>query len=125
MTERSYQDAVQILKDRLGGRWEGSAADGRDEMARILKDQLGYTDKQADDTIDAMIDSGTLRYQEADAANQVAGAPVPPAMPASPVGTGSSTPMIAPVAGALGGGYWQIGEGVSEAAGRKGQVDPT
>ena len=39
MTERSYQDAVQVLKDRLGSRWEGVEAEGRDEMVAILKRQ--------------------------------------------------------------------------------------
>src|SRR5829696_3248199 len=62
MTERSYQDAVQVLKDRLGSRWEGVETEGRDEMVSILKNQLGYDSRTADDAIDGMIQSGTLRY---------------------------------------------------------------
>ena len=34
MTERNYQDAVQALKSRLDGRWDGLEAEGRDEMVR-------------------------------------------------------------------------------------------
>ncbi|HEY3229618.1 MAG TPA: hypothetical protein VGJ87_10380, partial [Roseiflexaceae bacterium] len=62
MTERSYQDAVQTLKNRLGGRWDGLEAEGRDEMVRVLKEELGYNSRQANDVIDAMVASGTLRY---------------------------------------------------------------
>ena len=64
MTERSksYQDAVQILRSRLNNRWEGIEADGRDEMVKILKRELGFERDEANDTIDAMIQSGVLRY---------------------------------------------------------------
>src|SRR5690349_180473 len=65
MTERSYQDAVQVLMDRMGGRWEGVEAEGRGEMVSILKEQLGYDSKAANDAIDAMIESGTLHYHRA------------------------------------------------------------
>lgn len=118
MTERSYQDAVQVLRSRLGGRWDGLEAEGRDAMVRILTKELGYSSSAANDAIDAMIDSGTLRYHtEAD--EVAAGAiPTPPA-----VAPGSGTPL--PVAPATHPGYWQIGEGVVESTGRKGQVTPT
>src|SRR4051812_30591625 len=62
MTERSYQDAVQVLKDHLGSRWEGVETEGRDEMVSILKERLGYDNRAANDAIDGMIQSGTLRY---------------------------------------------------------------
>ena len=67
MTERSYQDAVQVLRQRMSGRWEGLEANGRDEMVRILKEDLGYDSARANDVIDAMIESGTLRYYSAGA----------------------------------------------------------
>ena len=60
MTERNYQDAVQVLKDRLGSQWEGVETDGRSEMVSVLKHQLGYDSRTANDAIDAMIESGTL-----------------------------------------------------------------
>jgi hypothetical protein len=117
MTERSYQDAVQALQQRMSGRWEGMEADGRDEMARILRDDLGYDSGRANDVIDAMIESGTLRYHT--------GGPGPAVVPAGPVGTGGSEAIVTPLPIAPSGGYWQIGESVADSTGRKGQVDPT
>lgn len=38
MAEADYQQAVQALIDRLGGRWQGLESDGRDEMERVLRD---------------------------------------------------------------------------------------
>ena len=148
MTERSYQDAVQVLKDRIGGRWEGVEAEGRDEMVSILKEQLGYDSRAANDAIDAMIESGTLRYhRNADPVNVDRGDVdrsddadvVPPILPvaAGTAGAGSSasggTPggglaAVPRAAGAISGGYWQIGSTVTEVTdviGRKGQVEPT
>jgi hypothetical protein len=121
MTERSYQDAVQVLKDRLGSRWEGVEAEGRDEMVAILKDQLGYDSRAANDAIDAMIQSGTLRYYRA---VDSTGAAVPPVAPvAGGVASGGAVPLAA---GAIAtGGYWQIGSGESDVPGRAGQVMPS
>ncbi len=131
MTDQSYQDAVQMLKDRLGGQWEGDKTDGRSAMARILRDELGYDHRKADDTITAMIDSGTLRYHnhahvEGDANDVDQSADV------VPVGLGTAAG--ASVAGNIGGvplvpamienGHWEIGPGESDELGRKGQVTP-
>jgi hypothetical protein len=118
MTERSYQDAVQLLKEHLGATWEGVEVDGRDEMVRILQEQLGYSHREANDAIDAMIDSGTLRYH---AHNEVGGVvPAPVA-----VGTAGSTPTPTPAPLIVPTGYWQIGDGVVESSSRKGQVTPS
>jgi hypothetical protein len=132
MTERSYQDAVQILKDRLGARWEGIETEGRDEMVAILKDQLGYDSRTANDVIDEMIQSGTLRYHRntertADAERTVDD--IPPVAPlAGGVPTGSGGLGGAPLAGVIAiPGHWQIGPGEGgedDALGRKGQVTP-
>jgi hypothetical protein len=119
MTERSYQDAVQVLKDRLSSTWEGAEIDGRDEMERILKEELGYDHDQADDAIDAMIESGVLRYHPAAEPEAV---PVPP-VPFATGGTTTSSPLPAPIP-LMRAGYWQIGDGVVESTGRKGQVTP-
>jgi hypothetical protein len=140
MTERSYQDAVQVLMERMGGRWEGVEADGRDEMVSILKQQLGFDSREANDAIDAMIATGTLRYHriadsgDVDRVDEV----VPPVVPAAagtagggaaatggPPGAGLGAVPLA--TGAIGGGYWQIGSTVSEVTGvvgRSGQVEP-
>jgi hypothetical protein len=131
MTERSYQDAVQVLKDRLGGQWEGAQTDGRDEMARILRKELGYDHRTAEEAISAMIDAGTLRYHnhahvDGDADD------VDESDVVAPVGLGMAAG--APVAGSMGGvplvpamigaGHWEIGPGDSDELGRKGQVTP-
>ena len=61
MAEVNYQQAVRVLQDRVGTRWNGTEAGGRDEMARVLKSELGCDDRQANETLEAMIKAGTLR----------------------------------------------------------------
>jgi hypothetical protein len=126
MAEKSYQDAVQVLKDRLGGRWEGAELAGRDEMVEILKERLGYNTRAANDAIDAMIAAGTLHYHRA---REVGGAPeaipapvTPPEATGLPASGGLAGGPIAPgVIPAI--GYWQIGEDQDDAPpGRGGQV---
>ena len=126
MTERSFQDAVQVLKDRLGGRWEGVEAEGRDEMVAILKDQLGFDSRAANDAIDEMIDSGMLRYHRN---VERADAEIPPVAPmACGVPSGGGGVGGAPLAGIIATpGHWQIGPGEggdADLLGRKGQVTP-
>ena len=126
MTERSYQDAVQVLKDRLGGRWEGVESEGRDEMVAILKDQLGYDSRAANDAIDEMIQSGTLRYHRNVERTGEAVPPVAPVAGGVPSGGGGLGGV--PLAGVIATpGHWQIGSregGETDALGRKGQVTP-
>jgi len=122
MTERSYQDAVQVLKDRLGGRWEGVEAEGRHEMVSILKEQLGYDSRAANDAIDEMIQSGTLRYHRN---VERTGEAVPPIAPVSGGGGLAGVPLAAGEIATA--GHWQIGPGEggeSDAPGRAGQVTP-
>ena len=128
MTERSYQDAVQALKSQLGGQWQGEELAGRDAMVKILKDQLGYDSSSANDAIDAMVASGTLRYHRVREAGANDAVPAPLTPPGEgmvsgiPAAGGLSGMPIAP--GFLPGpGYWQVGEDQDEApAGRAGQV---
>lgn len=126
MTERSYEDAVQTLRNHIGGRWEGLQDEGHDEMVRILRRELGYDANSAKMAIDEMIQSGQIRYHHAgahgDSQDMIDDTPAPIAT--SPVASGS---------GGLPGmafnpdvGYWEIGPG-SETGweSRAGQVDPT
>ena len=125
MAEQSYERAVQVLQSRMGGRWEGAETDGRDEMVRILKDELGFDDDAAHDALDAMVASGTLRYHRA-----VGQTDEGIAIPAVSTGTGGAgtgvagsglvaTPGVPPAAL---GGYWAIGP-EEQASGRTGQVN--
>ena len=124
MAERSYQDAVQMLRDRVGMRWEGYEADGKDEMVKLLKQSMRYSDAEAHDMLDAMIQSGDLRYNRAGNAGDGAG------LAAAPVAVGNTSsgtgiPMPIPPAALVGSGYWQIGREESDAEpGRAGQVKP-
>ena len=126
MTERSYQDAVQVLKDHLGSRWEGFETEGRDEMVSILKNQLGYDSRTANDAIDEMIQSGTLHYHREVERTGEAAPPVAPVAGGMPSGGGGLGGV--PLAGVIARpGHWQIGAGEggeSDAPGRKGQVSP-
>jgi hypothetical protein len=133
MSDKSYERAVQLLKERIGSRWEGADVDGRKEMAEVLERHMGVSRGDADDLIDALVDSGELRYHREGLADGVPG--VLPAAPTtgvggSPVGTGTSGAAGAPVVPlAITPGYWQIGSGGSEGGAeplvREGQIDPT
>lgn len=136
MSEVNYQEAVKVLQNNIGERWDGTESNGRNEMARVLTSQLGYSTQQAGDVLDAMIASGTLRYHrtQSDPSLPEGDAPAAAAAPlmAGAGGTGQSgAPTVAGFAGApaaamlAGLGYWQIGTAMSESVGRKGQVDPT
>lgn len=125
MTERgkSYQDAVQVLRGRLNNRWEGLEGEGRDEMVRILREELGFERDEANDAIDAMVQSGTLRYQRPRAETDEV---TPPVLPipagAGAAGGGSGAAGVPIAAGVAGVGYWQIGAEESDEPGRAGQV---
>ena len=128
MAQADYQQAVQALINHFGGRWEGLEAGGRDEMERILRDELGYDRRLAHETIDTMIETGTLRYyREARHAGHVPGNvdDTPIAVPAAPVGTGVTATTgfggVIPVSGAVE-GYWEIGHDLDDTPGRAGQV---
>lgn len=123
MAEVDYEQAVQTLRSHMGSQYEGLEADGRNEMAEILKRELGYSGHQADEAIDAMIRGGTLRYVHGDSREGVVAA-APPGGAGSVSGGAYGAQPIAPVP--LGGGYWQIGQDEgSDAPGRKGQVAPS
>jgi|SRR5579859_1565304 len=130
MTDISYEHAVQTLRDRLGTRWDGGEAAGRDEMRQILEQELGYTRQQANDVITALSSSNTIRYVDDTSADQeqertVSETAVPVhggVLPFTP-GTNSMPPVVPP-----GSGHWQIGADsatvISDVAGRAGQVKP-
>ena len=136
MAEKNYQDAVQALKARIGGRWEGNQADGRGEMVEILRADLGFSAAEANDAIDAMVASNQLRYHATtDANGREAGEPVAVPPPLTPPGEGMVTGV--PATGGLAGmplapgmlpaaGYWQVGDSADaeSAPGRAGQVTP-
>ncbi|HNP73103.1 MAG TPA: hypothetical protein PKK15_18460 [Kouleothrix sp.] len=129
MAEKSYQDAVQVLKDRFGGRWEGAELDGRREMSKILREQLGFSDTDANETIDAMVASGQLRYHRAAEVGGPTPMPAPMAGPTEGIVTGvpaSGGIVGAPLAPAMvpGGGYWEVGANDNAPIGRSGQVTP-
>lgn len=143
MAEKNYQDAVQVLKDHFGGRWEGAEIDGRGEMTRILCKQLGFSDADARDAVDSMIASGQLRYHRTsspDTTGEPEAAPPTPSM-GTVTGVPPATGMPAnsmPATGGLTGvpvspamlptvGYWEVGDTTSDDApiGRAGQVTPS
>jgi hypothetical protein len=136
MTDKNYQEAVQVLRDHLGGRLEGVENEGRTEMAKILRAELGYDNQAADNAIDAMIKSGQLHYHQpilqpdTAPASQAAvdDAPVVPVVAIGAAGAvvpGGQPGTPLPAAGAFTPGYWQIGrEDGGEFAGRAGQVTP-
>ena len=125
MTERKYEDAVQVVQRHLGSRWDGVEPEGRTEMVRILRRELGLDDSAANDAITEMIRSGELRYRRGDAVGNTSeaidGDAKPIAMaPNAPAGSGLPGAGFAPEQG-----YWEIGasdEGSWE--GRSGQVTP-
>src|SRR5262245_55279249 len=125
MTERDYEDAVQVLQRHLGSRWDGQEVEGRGEMARILQRELSFDAAAADDAVDEMISSGQLRYHRGDATGD------PEAVPGERPSIISTSPNAAGTSGAPGAGfassqgYWEIGVGDEGGwEGRAGQVNP-
>ncbi len=131
MTERSYQDAVQVLRQRIGRQWQGDADEGRDAMLRILRDELGFDAAQARDALDLMISTGQLRYHPPSSApgtlDQAHG-PLPVAGNTTSAGVGTGGLIGAPIvpSSQTSPGYWEIGrDDGGETPGRKGQVTPS
>jgi hypothetical protein len=128
MTERSFEDAVRVLHDRMGGRWEGIEGEGRDEMVRVLKRELGYDGGQANSAIDAMLRSGQIQYHYGRAAGVTDTSEPPPASPVlgGPQTTNTNLPGAPVKSGKdFGPGYWEIGGAGGAAPGRAGQVQPS
>ena len=114
MADVDLENAVHLLQDRLGTRYEVPEETGRDDMMHALQNELGYSHKEARDVVEALIASGTLHYQRAstgEAPNAVV--PVAPGTGGSNVGVASG-----------GVDYWQIGGDTDEFSGRTGQVQP-
>ncbi|HWQ14346.1 MAG TPA: hypothetical protein VNL77_16220 [Roseiflexaceae bacterium] len=135
MAPYSYEQAIQALKDRLGGRWEGDGTGGRDELARVLQEELGASRAEAGELIDGLIESGQLQYVREEAVGGGYGGVIPGApaagMGGAPMGAGTGgTSGVPAVPATFAPGYWQIGAGESERGAdtriaREGQVDPT
>jgi hypothetical protein len=125
MTERTLEDAVQVLQRRIGGRWTGVEREGRDELAAILKQELGYDAAAAHNAIEGMIASGQLRYVRGDArggTTQIAD-DQPNIIAMSPNAAGTSGLPGAGFESEM--GYWEIGFGADTGwEGRSGQVQP-
>jgi len=124
MTERRYEDAVQVLQRHLGSRCDGREVEGRGEMAKILQRELGFDAAAANDAIDEMINTGHLRYHPADAVGDSAAmaGDRPNIITTSPNATG--TPGLPGAGFASSQGYWEIGAGDEGSwEGRAGQIN--
>lgn len=131
MANQSFEQAVQVLKERVGARWE-AGADDQGDLARILVEQLHIPRGDADQLIDDLIDSGYLRYHRGVAADDVGVVPGGLAVGGAvgPLGgTNGGTVGIPAAPAALSPGYWQIGAAESAQGAppivRTGQVDPS
>jgi len=129
MAQIDYEQAMQTLRSRLGTQYQGVEAEGRDDMANVLRNELGYSAHEAEAAIDAMINSGALRYHRSsneDDRTDTTAAPAAGIAPAGVSGPGNAgyggTPIM-PLP--IGEGYWQIGGGDEAESGRKGQVSPS
>jgi hypothetical protein len=111
MTERRYEDAVQVLKRYLGSRWDGLETEGRSEMAKILQRELGFDAGAANDAVGEMINSGQLRYHRAEAADDSTAVPSERANIVTTAPNATGTPGLPGAGFASGQGYWEIGAG--------------
>lgn len=130
MANRSFEQAVQVLKERVGARWEAGAED-QGELAHILSSELQIARGDANKLVDDLIESGHLRYHRSVPADDVGVVPGGLAIggAAAPIGgTNGGTIGIPAVPAALSPGYWQIGGAESEQGAtpiaRTGQVEP-
>lgn len=108
----SMEEVVRVLQNRIGMRYEGIEADGRDEMVRALKKEFNLGGAEADDIIDGLIRAGTIRYEVRDGegvAENAVGAEVPPIIPAPMLGTGGSGMAAPAIPLAPAAGHWRIG----------------
>lgn len=64
MTEHAHEgrDVVDVLRAHFGPRYQASIDGGRDEIARVLADQLNVDGGEADALTSELIDSGRIRY---------------------------------------------------------------
>ena len=127
MPTADYQEAVHMLIEFFGGQWQGLEVDGRHEMERLLRDKLGYDRRRARETIDTMVQIGTLRYHPHIETAHMGEAPTVPIVPVGTAGTtttGSEFGGAIPVAGDVS-GYWQIGHDLDDTPRRAGQVQPS
>ncbi len=64
MTEYEHEgrDVVDVLRERLGVRYQASIDDGRGEIARVLAGELNIGRDEADSMVSQLIDSGRIRY---------------------------------------------------------------
>ena len=145
--KHSLEEVVRVLRERVGGQWEGSEIDGRDAIMDVMHKGLGYSRDESHEMFDALLNSGELRYrrlehgdmpadQDADISAEQSESIAPAVLPGAVSGIGLSGPGVggnpvfpAAVGAGLGGGFWQIGRSQDDEmppmAGRAGQVDPT
>jgi hypothetical protein len=132
MSDATYQDAVQVLRRRIGARWDGSEDEGRDEMMRVLQEELGFSNAEARDAITAMVETGQLRYvrEQAGDSDAVDGNLAQGAVNMGGLGTAGLAGTPLPAAANFTPSYWQVGRDNLDsgtegpAPGRKGQVTP-
>jgi hypothetical protein len=66
VTERQSDDVVEILRRRLGARYQSGIDEGRAAMARALRDELSLGADEADALVRGLIDAGQIRYVTSD-----------------------------------------------------------
>lgn len=73
MTERQSDamDVVEILRSRLGNTYHASIDGGRDEIVRVIADELHVGRDEAGEILRRQLDAGRIRYVTADEADPV------------------------------------------------------
>ncbi len=126
MASIDYEEAVQVLRRHVGVQYGGTESDGRSAMVEVLERELGYSSRQANDAIDAMVQANTLRYHPPGQNDNDA-----PASPIARDDTGTAPFAVGSIGPrnpgpvVVGSGYWQIGTNDDDAPGRSGQVTPS
>jgi hypothetical protein len=62
VTERQHNDVVDVLRSRLGVRYLSSLDDGRNEIIRVVSDELKVDRDEAEAMVRQLIDHGHIRY---------------------------------------------------------------
>jgi hypothetical protein len=133
MHEQNLDHAVDVLRERVGTRFNSTEIDGRGELVRALSAGLNIDSSEAERMLAALIENGKLRYRrdsEAHSDDVVAGnagvvGGVVGAVPTPGINSSIGVPIIPT---GMGGGFWELTDAnstVKPSTTRKGQVEPS
>ncbi|NJM05568.1 hypothetical protein HC891_04225 [Candidatus Gracilibacteria bacterium] len=133
MHGQSLDYVADVLRERVGVRFNGSEDGGRRELVSALREGLNVDSGEAERLVAALIEGGKLRYRSASetqsddtvASDTASGAVNVAAIPVPAINTSSGIPVVPAT---VGDGFWEVTDAnstVRPSTTRKGQVEPS